>query len=183
LQTSVRLLNEIEETNINILQDLKYWEKFRFPSEESAISETWQDVFTIPLQVISGPSVYSLSAGLKINRAQPIATFFSKAFPNPIEAILSSQDDAPEDASPPTSSDQILIQRNGITELQIFLKRTIRVPESGGTYDLPPDLGNFPIFDVRPFSNKLSASMVAKGGLFIPMYRMFLLIHSVHTII
>jgi hypothetical protein len=49
--------------------------------------------------------------------------------------------------------------------------RTVRIPEDKKNYELPPDLGIFPMFDIRPFSEKLPPSMVAQGGLFLPMYR------------
>lgn len=56
--------------------------------------------------------------------------------------------------------------------LDISLRRTIRVPDNKRTYELPPDLGEFPIYNVRDYSSKLPPSLVKKGGLFIPIYRM-----------
>jgi hypothetical protein len=39
-------------------------------------------------------------------------------------------------------------------------------------YDLPPDCGPFPIYSVREHAAKLPSSMVAKGGMFVPICRM-----------
>jgi hypothetical protein len=58
-------------------------------------------------------------------------------------------------------------------EAQISLSRSLRIPEDGRDYELPPGLGTFPIYDVRSFSGHLPVSMVAQGGLFLPMYRKY----------
>lgn len=49
--------------------------------------------------------------------------------------------------------------------------RTVRVPEDGKNYDLPLDLGTFPLFNIQPFRHRLPPSIAAQGGLFLPMYR------------
>jgi hypothetical protein len=54
--------------------------------------------------------------------------------------------------------------------LDISLRRTIRVPDNGTSYELPPDCGPFPIFSVSSHKEQLPKSMSAKGGLFIPIY-------------
>lgn len=55
--------------------------------------------------------------------------------------------------------------------LDISLRRTIRVPDNGSSYGLPPDCGTFPIYSVAEFRSTLPAEMSAKGGCFIPVYR------------
>lgn len=115
-----------------------------------------------------------MSGGLKINRKQTIASFFSKVYPNPVEASLDSE---PDNTDLPNqfkhvASDRIRIGRDGETGLLISLMRTVRVPEDQSNYDLPPGLGRFPVFNMKPFSDRLPASMVAQGGLFFPMYQM-----------
>lgn len=55
--------------------------------------------------------------------------------------------------------------------LDISLQRTIRVPDNAKTYNLPPDMGEFPVYNVSDFASKLPASLVEKGGVFIPIYR------------
>jgi len=41
------------------------------------------------------------------------------------------------------------------------------------TYELSPDLGRFPLFDVRPFAQRLPVAMATQGGVFLPTYREF----------
>jgi len=55
--------------------------------------------------------------------------------------------------------------------LTISLRRTIRVPDNGTTYNLPPDLGAFPIYNVLDHKAKLPAPLVEKGGVFVGIYR------------
>ena len=57
-------------------------------------------------------------------------------------------------------------------DLRISFRRTIRVPDNHQTSCLPPDLGAFPLKPISGYANKITAEMVAKGGLFFPMYRM-----------
>ncbi|KAM7185727.1 hypothetical protein V8F33_012237, partial [Rhypophila sp. PSN 637] len=54
----------------------------------------------------------------------------------------------------------------------ISFMRTVRIPEDGKTYELPPSLGKFLLFDVRPFIERLPAFMAAQGGIFLPMYQL-----------
>ncbi|KAK5199828.1 hypothetical protein LTR47_001715 [Exophiala xenobiotica] len=63
------------------------------------------------------------------------------------------------------------IQRqNGVEEMDISFKRTVRVPDNCDHSKLPPDLGNFPLFKTKDYGHALPASMVAKGGLSMPMH-------------
>lgn len=55
--------------------------------------------------------------------------------------------------------------------LTISFHRTVRVPDSKQLSKLPPDLGKFPLFQIKDFAERLPPEMVAKGGLFMPMYR------------
>ena len=55
--------------------------------------------------------------------------------------------------------------------LDISFKRTIRVPDNGKPYQLPPDHGSFPLYSVRTYSKKLPLALSAKGGIFLPIYR------------
>jgi hypothetical protein len=54
--------------------------------------------------------------------------------------------------------------------LDISLRRTVRVPDNGTAYDLPPDCGPFPIFSVLEHKSKLPVEMGLKGGMFVPIY-------------
>ncbi|TAQ88704.1 hypothetical protein B7494_g2968 [Chlorociboria aeruginascens] len=55
--------------------------------------------------------------------------------------------------------------------LKVPLRCTIRVPDTGIAYNLPLDLGAFPIYNVNDYTAKLPKSLVAKGGVFIPTYQ------------
>lgn len=56
-------------------------------------------------------------------------------------------------------------------ELSISFQRTVRVADNNKVNDLPPSLGEFPIYDTSDYEKTLSKHMSAKGGFFIPMYR------------
>lgn len=60
-----------------------------------------------------------------------------------------------------------------IDDLEICFKRTIRVPDNDDTNDLPPDAGSFPLYKVDDYAETLPLSMAQKGGIFLPIYRMF----------
>lgn len=55
----------------------------------------------------------------------------------------------------------------------ISFRRTIRVPDNGVEYHLPPDLGNFPIHPIVKYVSKFPKDIVKKNGVFIPMHRLF----------
>lgn len=61
---------------------------------------------------------------------------------------------------------------NNRSSLEICFERTIRVSDNGTTNDLPPDLGNLPVFETSDYEG-LPKAMKAKGGYFIPMYRTY----------
>ncbi|OCK93017.1 uncharacterized protein K441DRAFT_495920, partial [Cenococcum geophilum 1.58] len=69
-------------------------------------------------------------------------------------------------------------------DLQISFQRTVRVPDNKDTSALPPSLGEFPLYEVKNYVNKLPENMSAKGGLFMPLYRkeaMWIRFHSTRT--
>ncbi|KAL6408503.1 uncharacterized protein AUP68_08360 [Ilyonectria robusta] len=138
------------------------------------IRHDWIDVFTTPVEITTGRPCYDVSRGLRINHQQTIASFFSKLYPNPLEVNLSWKGKFGE-PSPfnKVASSSVGVGQNGRRdEMVLSFKRTVRIPEDKKTYDLPPDLDNFPVFDIRPFHERLPASLVAQGGLFIPMYQL-----------
>lgn len=57
--------------------------------------------------------------------------------------------------------------------IEISFKRTIRVPDNHDKFELPPDLGSFPLFPVAEFTPTMPAEMTAKGGVFFPMHRKY----------
>jgi hypothetical protein len=58
-----------------------------------------------------------------------------------------------------------------IGNLSIAFHRTLRLPDDGNDYPLPPSLGPFPICRVEDYADRVPASWPAHGGVFIPMYQ------------
>lgn len=56
-------------------------------------------------------------------------------------------------------------------KLTIELQRTLRIPDDGRDYPLPPGLGRFPIEHVDDHARRLPASWVRRGGVIAPMYQ------------
>ena len=55
--------------------------------------------------------------------------------------------------------------------LSISFQKTLRIPDDGRVYPLPPSLGNFPISKVEDYASKVPKKWVDRGGFFIPMYQ------------
>ncbi|MBW2436447.1 MAG: hypothetical protein JRF29_04150 [Deltaproteobacteria bacterium] len=53
----------------------------------------------------------------------------------------------------------------------LALHRTLRIPDDGRTYPLPPGLGRFPLFKVSSFKERIPTQWLEQGGAFIPMYQ------------
>ena len=53
----------------------------------------------------------------------------------------------------------------------VFFLRTLRIPEDGRTYPLPPGLGEFPIHRVEDYASSVPPDWLVKGGVFIPLYQ------------
>jgi hypothetical protein len=53
----------------------------------------------------------------------------------------------------------------------ITFHRTLRIPDDGKQYPLPPSLGAFPIGRVQDFADRVPASWRAHEGVFLPMYQ------------
>lgn len=53
----------------------------------------------------------------------------------------------------------------------VVFQRTLRLPDDGRTYPLPPGLGTFPIFKVADYAERVPPSWREHGGVFIPMYQ------------
>lgn len=53
----------------------------------------------------------------------------------------------------------------------VTFQRTLRIPDDGGTYPLPPGLGTFPVRRVEDYAARVPASWREHGGVFIPMYQ------------
>lgn len=56
-------------------------------------------------------------------------------------------------------------------KLTISFQRTLRVPDDGFKYALPPGLGNFPIRHVDDFAQRVPEKWMEHGGVMLPMYQ------------
>lgn len=56
-------------------------------------------------------------------------------------------------------------------ELRIELQRTLRIPDDGRSYPLPPGLGRFPLRHVDDFAGRVPPEWVRHGGVLLPMYQ------------
>jgi hypothetical protein len=64
------------------------------------------------------------------------------------------------------SGDTVHIGNVGIT-----FHRTLRIPDDGGQYPLPPSLGAFPLCKVSDYAATVPESWDEHGGVFLPMYQ------------
>lgn len=55
--------------------------------------------------------------------------------------------------------------------LAVSFQRTLRIPDDGKVYPLPPGLGQFPVSRVDDYADRVPATWREHGGVFIPMYQ------------
>lgn len=55
--------------------------------------------------------------------------------------------------------------------LRIQFQRTLRIPDDGRDYPLPPGLGAFPLRHVDDFAARVPESWMRRGGVMLPMYQ------------
>jgi hypothetical protein len=55
--------------------------------------------------------------------------------------------------------------------LGVAFQRTLRIPDDGSDYPLPPGLGAFPLSHVDDFGAKVPAAWIEHGGVMLPMYQ------------
>lgn len=53
----------------------------------------------------------------------------------------------------------------------LTFQRTLRIPDDGGTYPLPPGLGAFPVYRVSDYADRVPKEWDRKNGYIIPMYQ------------
>lgn len=56
-------------------------------------------------------------------------------------------------------------------KLRIEFQRTLRIPDDGATYPLPPGLGRFPVRHVDDHAQRVPDSWMRHGGVMLPMYQ------------
>jgi hypothetical protein len=55
--------------------------------------------------------------------------------------------------------------------LKIDFQRTLRIPDDGEDYPLPPGLGRFPLKHVDDFADNVPQNWIEHGGVILPMYQ------------
>jgi hypothetical protein len=55
--------------------------------------------------------------------------------------------------------------------LCVSFLRTLRIPDDGKTYPLPPGLGRFPVRRIDDYADKVPLEWRERGGVFLPMYQ------------
>jgi len=58
-----------------------------------------------------------------------------------------------------------------IGDLRVTFHRTLRIPDDGRRYPLPPSLGSFPVCRVEDYADRVPATWLEHGGVFLPMYQ------------
>src|SRR5689334_2407340 len=53
----------------------------------------------------------------------------------------------------------------------VTFHRTLRIPDDGRVYPLPPGLGEFPLHRVADYRNRVPTAWKKSGGVFLPMYQ------------
>lgn len=53
----------------------------------------------------------------------------------------------------------------------VSFQRTLRIPDDGRSYPLPPGLGEFPLRLVRDYVDRVPRSWAKRGGVMLPMYQ------------
>lgn len=61
--------------------------------------------------------------------------------------------------------------RFGEDGVEVRFMRTLRIPDDGKKYPLPPGFGSFPIKRVQDYMDKVPVEWRERGGVFLPMYQ------------
>ncbi|MCU0724838.1 MAG: hypothetical protein MUE73_03460 [Planctomycetes bacterium] len=56
-------------------------------------------------------------------------------------------------------------------KFRVTFQRTLRIPDDGRDYPLPPGLGAFPLRHVDDFAERVPRPWLARGGVMLPMYQ------------
>lgn len=55
--------------------------------------------------------------------------------------------------------------------VEIEFQRTLRIPDDGKTYHLPPGFGRFPLRHVDDFADRVPSEWLKRGGVLMPLYQ------------
>ena len=58
-----------------------------------------------------------------------------------------------------------------VGDVTLTFQRTLRIPDDGRSYPLPPGLGRFPIRNIDDYGDRVPAEWRERGGVMIPMYQ------------
>ena len=68
----------------------------------------------------------------------------------------------------------VAVERDSVRigpHFSVDFQRTLRIPDDGNEYPLPPGLGRFPVCRVEDYADRVPAEWRQHGGVFIPMYQ------------
>lgn len=60
---------------------------------------------------------------------------------------------------------------NRTGQMTVEFQRTLRIPDDGKKYHLPPGLGNFPLRHIDDFADRTPSTWLERGGVLMPMYQ------------
>ena len=70
-----------------------------------------------------------------------------------------------------TVTSQAALERGDAGQLRVEFQRTLRIPDDGSDYFLPPGLGRFPLRHIDDFEDRVPAPWLERGGVMMPMYQ------------
>mmetsp|Transcript_20377 Transcript_20377/g.35795 ORF Transcript_20377/g.35795 Transcript_20377/m.35795 type:complete len:773 (-) Transcript_20377:186-2504(-) len=132
-------------------------------------------IVELPVEIIltEGPSQYSAenSAVLQINQDEPLLHFYNQYLQNRGTNINDNKVSLLQLEQPCSGGLAHSTARFDQKGFTVNFHRTLRIPDNGNEYPLPPSLGHFPLFNVKRFANFLPSKWVEEGGVFLPMYQ------------
>ena len=70
----------------------------------------------------------------------------------------------------PITVERETIVRFGV-QFGVTFQRTLRVPDDGRVYHLPPGIGTFPVLRVEDYADRVPPAWHQHGGVFLPLYQ------------
>jgi hypothetical protein len=117
---------------------------------------------TLTITVCAGAS-HSLERGrLEIGDGVPLIKFYNR--------LMEKVKNTATDMRVQISSQSLQFDAPG-TSVEVQFERTLRVPNDGKTYNLPPGLGSFDLTSVTKHWKSVPAKWLADGGVFLPIYQ------------
>eukprot|EP00462_Mataza_sp_D1_P020295 CAMPEP_0175141290 /NCGR_PEP_ID=MMETSP0087-20121206/12024_1 /TAXON_ID=136419 /ORGANISM="Unknown Unknown, Strain D1" /LENGTH=746 /DNA_ID=CAMNT_0016424691 /DNA_START=321 /DNA_END=2561 /DNA_ORIENTATION=- len=114
----------------------------------------------VPL-VIGGPGEKDQwdRTPLKISSTTPLVRFFNLYYHRFLPASVKEV----------AVKDDELLWRH--SDFKLSFQRTLRIPDDGKKYPLPPGMGKFPIVPVSMYKDKVPTDWLQKGGVIVPMHQ------------